>query len=43
MAVDQKAVLPNMLITKDNLPKTLGDFPIVENYQAQFKALWGVS
>jgi len=43
MDVDQKAVLPNMLITKDNLPKTLGDFPIVENYQAQFKALWGVS
>ena len=43
MDVDQKAALPNMLITKDNLPKTLGDFPIVENYQAQFKALWGVS
>jgi ribose transport system substrate-binding protein len=43
MDVDQKAVLPNMLITKDNLPRTLGDFPIVENYQAQFKALWGVS
>jgi ABC-type sugar transport system substrate-binding protein len=43
MDVDQKAVLPNMLITKANLPKTLGDFPIVEDYQAQFKALWGVS
>ncbi|MFF4628155.1 MULTISPECIES: substrate-binding domain-containing protein [Streptomyces] len=43
MDVDQKAVLPNMLITKDNLPKTIGDFPIVEDYQAQFKALWGVS
>ncbi|MFI7504783.1 substrate-binding domain-containing protein [Streptomyces sp. NPDC049687] len=43
MAVDQKAVLPNMLITKDNLPKTLGDFPLVENYEEQFKALWGLS
>ncbi|MFF7946382.1 substrate-binding domain-containing protein [Streptomyces griseorubiginosus] len=43
MDVDQQAVLPNMLITKDNLPKTIGDFPIVEDYQAQFKALWGVS
>ena len=43
MDVDQKAVLPNMLITKDNLPKILGDFPLVENYQAQFKALWGLN
>ncbi|KUO09375.1 substrate-binding domain-containing protein [Streptomyces sp. DSM 15324] len=43
MDVDQKAVLPNMLITKDNLPKTLGDFPLVEDYQTQFKALWGLS
>ncbi|WSQ14051.1 substrate-binding domain-containing protein [Streptomyces sp. NBC_01231] len=43
MDVDQQAVLPNMLITKDNLPKTLGDFPLVENYQAQFEALWGLN
>ncbi|MFF4116116.1 substrate-binding domain-containing protein [Streptomyces sp. NPDC001714] len=43
MDVDQKAVLPNMLITKDNIPKALGDFPLVEDYQAQFKALWGLS
>ncbi|WP_406223565.1 substrate-binding domain-containing protein [Streptomyces canus] len=44
MAVDQKAVLPNMLITgKDNLPSADGDFPLVEDYQAQFKALWGLS
>ncbi|MEU0070115.1 substrate-binding domain-containing protein [Streptomyces sp. NPDC006332] len=43
MDVDQKAVLPNMLITKDNLPKVLGDFPLVENYQAQFEALWGLN
>jgi ribose transport system substrate-binding protein len=43
MAVDQSAVLPNMLVTKDNLPSADGDFPIVEDYQAQFKALWGLS
>ncbi|MEV1067429.1 substrate-binding domain-containing protein [Streptomyces sp. NPDC050263] len=43
MDVDQKAVLPNMLITKDNLPKAIGDFPLVEDYEAQFKALWGLS
>ncbi|MFJ1806933.1 MULTISPECIES: substrate-binding domain-containing protein [unclassified Streptomyces] len=43
MDMDQKAVLPNMLITKDNLPKGLGDFPLVEDYQAQFKALWGLN
>ncbi|WP_371673238.1 substrate-binding domain-containing protein [Streptomyces sp. NBC_00289] len=41
MDVDQKAVLPNMLITKDNVPDSLGDFPLVEDYQAQFEALWG--
>ncbi|KOU56403.1 hypothetical protein ADK57_42135 [Streptomyces sp. MMG1533] len=43
MDVDQKAVLPNMLITKDNLVATLEDFPLVEDYQAQFKALWGLN
>ncbi|MGP4043159.1 substrate-binding domain-containing protein [Streptomyces sp. 2A115] len=43
MAVDQKALLPNMLVTKDNLPSADGDFPLVEDYQAQFKALWGLS
>ncbi|MFJ9903476.1 sugar ABC transporter substrate-binding protein [Streptomyces sp. NPDC101152] len=43
MDVDQRAVLPNMLVTKDNLPSADGDFPIVKDYQAQFKALWGLS
>ncbi|WP_338894411.1 substrate-binding domain-containing protein [Streptomyces sp. TG1A-60] len=43
MAVGQKAVLPNMLVTKDNLPSADGDFPIVEDYKKQFKALWGLS
>ncbi|MEU6904010.1 substrate-binding domain-containing protein [Streptomyces coeruleorubidus] len=43
MAVDQKAALPNMLVTKDNLPSAGGDFPIVEDYEKQFKALWGLS
>ena len=43
MAVDQKAELPNMLVTNDNLPSADGDFPRVEDYQAQFRALWGLS
>ncbi|CAL9325312.1 substrate-binding domain-containing protein [Streptomyces olindensis] len=43
MDTDQRAVLPNMLITKDNLPSTDGDFPLVEGYEQQFKALWGLS
>ncbi|MFI7503916.1 substrate-binding domain-containing protein [Streptomyces sp. NPDC049687] len=43
MAVDQKATLPSLLVTKDNLPSADGDFPLVEDYQAQFKALWGLS
>ncbi|WP_171059809.1 sugar ABC transporter substrate-binding protein [Streptomyces montanus] len=43
MDVDQKAELPNMLITKENLPSADGDFPLVEDYQKQFKALWGLS
>ncbi|BBC30385.1 uncharacterized protein SGFS_016790 [Streptomyces graminofaciens] len=43
MDVDQRAELPNMLVTKGNLPSADGDFPIVEDYQAQFKALWGLS
>ncbi|GGS56121.1 sugar ABC transporter substrate-binding protein [Streptomyces violaceus] len=43
MAVDQKAALPNMLVTKENLPSADGDFPIVEDHEKQFKALWGLS
>ncbi|MEU3341529.1 substrate-binding domain-containing protein [Streptomyces sp. NPDC002144] len=43
MDVDQQAALPNMLVTKDNLPSADGDFPLVQDYQAQFKALWGLS
>ncbi|MFC8142885.1 sugar ABC transporter substrate-binding protein [Streptomyces paradoxus] len=43
MTVGQKAALPNMLVTKDNLPSADGDFPIVEDYRQQFKALWGLS
>jgi ribose transport system substrate-binding protein len=39
--VDRKAQLPYMLITKDNLISTGGDFPLVANYQAQWKKLWG--
>jgi ribose transport system substrate-binding protein len=43
MDVDQKAVLPLTLITKDNLSMAVGDFPLVKNYQAQFEALWGLN
>jgi len=40
-AVDQNAQLPFMLITKDNLISTSTDFPLIADYQEQFKKLWG--
>ncbi|WP_406498236.1 substrate-binding domain-containing protein [Streptomyces sp. NBC_01604] len=43
MKVTQDAELPFMLIDKDNLISTKTDFPLVEDYQAQFKKLWGKS
>jgi ribose transport system substrate-binding protein len=33
--------LPYMLVTKDNLPSSNADFPLVVDYQEQFKKLWG--
>jgi ribose transport system substrate-binding protein len=39
--VDRKAQLPYMLITKDNLISTGAEFPLVANYQQQWKKLWG--
>jgi ribose transport system substrate-binding protein len=39
--VDRKAQLPYMLITKDNLISTGSDFPLVKDYQEQWKKLWG--
>jgi ribose transport system substrate-binding protein len=39
--VDRKAHLPYMLITKDNLISTGSEFPLVANYQEQWKKLWG--
>jgi ribose transport system substrate-binding protein len=41
IAPDQNAKLPFMLITKDNLVSTSTDFPLVADYQAQFRKLWG--
>lgn len=38
--VDRKARLPYMLITKDNLISTGSEFPLVANYQEQWKKLW---
>jgi ribose transport system substrate-binding protein len=43
MQVTQDAQLPFMLIDKDNLISTKTDFSLVEDYQAQFKKLWGKS
>ena len=43
MQVTQDAQLPFMLIDKDNLISTKTQFPLVEEYQAQFKKLWGKS
>jgi len=39
--VDRKAQLPYMLITKDNLISTGSEFPLVKDYQEQWKKLWG--
>ena len=39
--VDRKAHLPYMLITKNNLISTGSEFPLVANYQEQWKKLWG--
>ncbi|MFJ1969518.1 substrate-binding domain-containing protein [Streptomyces sp. NPDC087903] len=41
MKVTQDAQLPFMLIDKDNLISTKTQFPLVADYQAQFKTLWG--
>jgi ribose transport system substrate-binding protein len=38
-----KSRLPFMLITKNNLISTSSDFPLVADYQSQFKKLWGKS
>lgn len=35
--------LPTWVITADTLPTTTDDFPLVEDYEAQYKALWGLS
>lgn len=35
--------LPKFVVTQDNLPSTKGKFPYVEDYQEQYKTLWGVS
>jgi ribose transport system substrate-binding protein len=41
IAVDRQAKLPLMLITKDNLISTANEFPMVADYQQQWKKLWG--
>ena len=35
--------LPVWLLTGDNVPSTTSGFPLVEDYQKQYKALWGIS
>jgi ABC-type sugar transport system substrate-binding protein len=34
--------LPSWIITADNVPSTTDEFPLVEDYQDQYRALWGV-
>lgn len=34
--------LPTWVMTKDSLPSTTEGFPLVEDYEAQYKKLWGV-
>lgn len=40
IAPNESAVFPFWLITEDNLPSADKTFPLVENYQDQFKKLW---
>lgn len=35
--------LPVWLLTGDNVPSTTSGFPLVADYQSQYKALWGLS
>ncbi len=35
--------LPVWLLTGHNVPSTTASFPLVADYQAQYKALWGIS
>lgn len=41
IAVDRQAKMPLMLITKSNLISTSAEFPMVADYQQQWKQLWG--
>jgi len=41
-APDISAGQPQWLISKDNIPSTTSYFPLVADYQSQFKKLWGV-
>jgi ribose transport system substrate-binding protein len=39
---ENDATLPYWTITQETLPTTEEEFPVVENYEEQFKKLWGV-
>lgn len=39
---EDDSTLPYWTITKESLPTTEEEFPVVENYEEQFKQLWGV-
>ena len=39
---ENDSTLPYWTITKETLPTTEEEFPVVENYEEQFKKLWGV-
>ena len=38
---ENEFVPPNWILTKDNIPSPTDYFPVVPDYLAQFKALWG--
>ncbi|MCW2981366.1 MAG: ABC-type sugar transport system periplasmic component-like protein [Solirubrobacterales bacterium] len=39
---ENDSTLPYWTVTKETLPTTEEEFPVVENYEEQFKQLWGV-
>jgi hypothetical protein len=42
IAPDLNATDPQWFITAANIPSTTSYFPVVANYEAQYKKLWGL-
>lgn len=43
ISVSAEAPLPQWIMTSETIPSTTDSFPLVEDYQAEFRKLWGLS